>query len=193
MGGEERFHHRRYLRIGVESAAATRAEILPVSTALYGMKFHRCPGGFQSGDQKLALIERHQPIKRPVDDQKGGRVLGNIGDWIDPPHLIRVILDWATDQLRFRRIRRIVDLPVRKTVRIHLEKIRRTEEIAHRLDATGVAEIFSNLKITNLTRGSHQRRQISAGGRAPDSDPVRINAELIGMRPQPADGGFAIF
>jgi len=51
-----------------------------------------------------------------------------------------------------------VDLPVRETVRIHLEKVRRTEEIAHRLDATGVAEIFSNLKITDLTGGPYKRR-----------------------------------
>jgi hypothetical protein len=34
------------------------------------------------------------------------------------------MLDRATDQLRFRRIRRIMDLAVWQSMRIHLEKIR---------------------------------------------------------------------
>jgi hypothetical protein len=64
-------------------------------------------------------------------------------------------------------------LPVQKAMRIHLQKVRRTEEIAHRLDATGVAEIFSNVKVTDLTGGPYKRRQVSPGRRAPDPDPVR--------------------
>ena len=56
MGGEERLHHRLYLRIGIESEAASRAEIFTVAATLHGMKFHRCFGGLQSGDQKLALV-----------------------------------------------------------------------------------------------------------------------------------------
>ena len=75
MGGEEGRHHRSHLRIGIESAAAIRAEIRAVSTALDGMKLHQCPGGLERGNQKLALVERHQAIERPVDDQKGGALL----------------------------------------------------------------------------------------------------------------------
>ena len=128
-----------------------------------------------------------------MHDQKRRRAFIDVTDRIHPPYLIRIILDRATDQLRFRRIRRIVDLPVRKSVRIHLEKVRRTEEIAHCLDATGVAEIFSNLKVADFTGGPDKRRQVSPGRRAPDPDPVRVNSELLGTRPQPADSGFAIF
>jgi hypothetical protein len=58
VGGEERLHHRLYLRIGIESEAASRAEIFTVAATLHGMKFHRCFGGLQSGDQKLALVKR---------------------------------------------------------------------------------------------------------------------------------------
>jgi hypothetical protein len=78
-------------------------------------------------------------------------------------------------------------------VRIHLEKVRRTEKIAHRLDATGVAEIFSNLKVADPTSGPDQRGQVSPGRRTPDPDPIGIYSERLGMSPQPPGGGFAIF
>ena len=75
-----------------------------------------------------------------------------------------------------------MDLPIRKTVGIHPDKVRRTEEIAHRLDAAGEAEILSHLKVSETTGGPEQRRQVSASRCAPDPDPMRVNAELVSMR-----------
>src|ERR1700741_455553 len=113
------------------------------------MELDRYPGGRESGGQKLALVEGHQPVERPVHDQKGGRASIDVGDRIRPAYLIRVILDRTTDQLRFWRIRHIMDLTVRQSMRIHLEKIRGPIEIAHGLYATRVIEVFSNIKVAD--------------------------------------------
>ena len=132
MGGEECFHHRRYLRIGVESASATRAEILPRVRRPARDEISPMPRRLPEPRPKAGFwLKGTSRSSVPCTIKKGRRVLGDIGDRIYSPHLIRVILDRATDGERLRRILRIVDLSVRKTVPIHLEKIRRTKEIAH--------------------------------------------------------------
>ena len=90
--------------------------------------------------QQLTLVQRHERVLVAVADQKRRILPRDIRDRVCPAAGVLVLLDGPADELRLRRVGRIVIHPAGE--RAHLRKIGRAEKVAHRLHTAARRQVF---------------------------------------------------
>jgi hypothetical protein len=77
-------------------------------------------------------------------------------------------------------------------MRVHLHEVGGTEIVHHRLHTVGLIEVRADIKLLRVAGRAEQRGQVPARRATPRGEAVRIEPILRGVRPEPADGGFAV-
>src|SRR6056297_70788 len=126
-----------------------------------------------------------------MDDEEGWVVRGDVGDRVCQGRLLGILLDRPADEPGFGGIRRVVVHPA--ALLVYPEQVGGAEEVADGLYPARFRRVsalaFEGL---DLTRGPQQGDQMTSGGGAPDADPIRVDAELIGSGPKEPDRGLAV-
>ena len=90
-GTDGRLHH---VRVELGAAVARAGDLVERDVAFRPL---------QCLVEQFALMDGHEGVLIPVDDQEGRCLLGHVFDGVSTPHLVDVFLDRAADQSRFGR------------------------------------------------------------------------------------------
>jgi len=164
----------------------------PVPSSLHHVQRALHAGRGEGSVEPLRLIEGHNRVLIPVDDQKRRIVRADVGHWARQPGEVHPLRDRPAEEERHRRRGAPVRRP--RPGLEHGEEIGRTKEVAHRLDPARLVEIPSHVsfELGHVTRRPEEGSQVAAGGRAPRPDPFRVKPVPIGVGTQPADGRLAV-
>ncbi len=163
-----------------------------VAGAFYRVEEDRHTSFLESGIEQLTLMMWHKRVGIPVANQKRWRTAGDVSDGIGASGFIFVLLDGTTDQVRFGRVSGIVLHSTRKAVRVHLEEIGGAVIVHDGLDTAGDGEIIADFEFGYSTRGAQHGGQVAACGVTPGGKVGWVQAVSGSVRPEPADGSFAV-